>query len=68
MAASLEEQAFAEAWGSRAKAVFTPPTLNALSASNKKLMEKINKIGVANLDQADREKVCLRPIFSNQDV
>lgn len=68
MAASLEEQAFAEAWGSKAKAVFTLPTLNNLSATDKKLMEKINKIGVANLVQADREKVCLCPIFSNQEV
>lgn len=68
MAASLEEQAFAEAWGSRAKEVFTAPTLNSLSATDKKLMEKINKIGVANLGQADREKVCLHPIFSNQEV
>lgn len=68
MAASLEEQAFAEAWGSKAKAVFTSLTLNNLSATNKKLMEKINKIGVANLVQADREKVCLRPKFSNKEV
>lgn len=68
MEASLEEQAFAEAWGAKAKAVFTPLTLDSLSATNKKLMEKINKIGVANLVQADREKVCLRPIFSNQEV
>lgn len=66
--ASLEEQAFAEAWGAKAKAVFTKATLDALSATDKKLMEKINKIGVANLAPADREMVCLRPVFSYQEV
>lgn len=67
VAASLEEQAFAEAWGSKAKAVFTLLTLSNLSATDEKLMGKINKIGVANLVEADRVKVCLRPIFSNQE-
>lgn len=67
VAASLEEQAFAEAWGKKAKEVFTDKTLNTLTPTNKKLMEKINKIGVANLALEDREMVCLRPVFSYQE-
>uniref|UniRef100_A0A3P9IDC3 Angiotensin-converting enzyme n=1 Tax=Oryzias latipes TaxID=8090 RepID=A0A3P9IDC3_ORYLA len=57
VAASLEEQAFIEAWGLKAKTVFTDEVLNTLpDPKNKKLMEKIKSLGAANLPQAEREK------------
>ncbi|XP_032430113.1 angiotensin-converting enzyme [Xiphophorus hellerii] len=56
VAASLEEQAFVEAWGGKAKQVFSPDTLNSLSTADKKLIEKIKSLGAANLPQAEREE------------
>uniref|UniRef100_A0A3B4ZR84 Angiotensin I converting enzyme n=1 Tax=Stegastes partitus TaxID=144197 RepID=A0A3B4ZR84_9TELE len=54
--ASLEEQAFAEAWGTTAKEVFSQEVLNSLDPSDKKLMEKIMILGAANLPQQEREE------------
>ncbi|XP_014329010.1 angiotensin-converting enzyme [Xiphophorus maculatus] len=56
VAASLEEQAFVEAWGGKAKQVFSLDTLNSLSTADKKLIEKIKSLGAANLPQAEREE------------
>uniref|UniRef100_A0A7N8WUW1 Angiotensin-converting enzyme n=1 Tax=Mastacembelus armatus TaxID=205130 RepID=A0A7N8WUW1_9TELE len=55
--ASLDKQAFTEAWGSKAKQVFTPDMLNSLpDAKDKKLIEKIMKLGPANLPEKEREE------------
>uniref|UniRef100_A0A3Q3INI6 Angiotensin-converting enzyme n=1 Tax=Monopterus albus TaxID=43700 RepID=A0A3Q3INI6_MONAL len=55
--ASLEEQAFSEAWGLKAKTVFTSEVLNGLpDTKDKNLMEKIKILGAANLPQQDRER------------
>nr|XP_046233461.1 angiotensin-converting enzyme [Scatophagus argus] len=55
--ASLEEQAFSSAWGLKAKQVFSPAVLNALSdPKDKKLMGKIKILGAANLPLDKREK------------
>ncbi|XP_054454528.1 angiotensin-converting enzyme [Anoplopoma fimbria] len=55
--ASLEEQAFASAWGLKAKQVFSSDLLNSLpDPSDKKLMEKIMILGVANLLPKEREE------------
>ncbi|RVE59444.1 hypothetical protein OJAV_G00188490 [Oryzias javanicus] len=57
VAASLEEQAFTEAWGLKAKTVFTDDVLNSLpDPKDKKLMKKITSLGAANLPQAEREE------------
>ncbi|TKS90014.1 Angiotensin-converting enzyme [Collichthys lucidus] len=53
--ASLDEQAFAYAWGLRARA-FPRPVLNSLGASDRKLMEKIKYLGAANLAPKEREE------------
>uniref|UniRef100_A0A3B3XNX1 Angiotensin-converting enzyme n=1 Tax=Poecilia mexicana TaxID=48701 RepID=A0A3B3XNX1_9TELE len=42
--ASLEEQAFVEAWGGKAKNIFSQDTLNNLTTADKKLIEKIKEI------------------------
>lgn len=56
--ASLEEQAFTEAWGLKAKTVFTDDVLNSLpDPKDKTLMKKITSLGAANLPQAQREEV-----------
>ncbi|XP_069012000.1 angiotensin-converting enzyme isoform X2 [Embiotoca jacksoni] len=56
--ASLEEQAFSEAWGMKAKQVFSPEFLSnyLTNPEDKKLMEKIKILGAANLPQEEREK------------
>ncbi|XP_076616131.1 angiotensin-converting enzyme [Chaetodon auriga] len=54
--ASLEEQAFAFAWGSRAKEVFSVNMTNSLGEKDKKLMAKIKILGAANLPLDDRKK------------
>lgn len=55
--ASLEEQAFTEAWGKKAKQVFSQEIINSLpTPEEKKLMEKIMILGAANLPQEEREK------------
>eukprot|EP00064_Thunnus_orientalis_P006861 superscaffoldBa00000734_g6880 len=55
--ASLEEQAFTEAWGKKAKQVFSHEIINSLpTPEEKKLMEKIMILGAANLPQEEREK------------
>lgn len=56
MEASLEEQAFTFEWGLKAK-VFSEGSLKNLSDTEKKLMHKIKKLGVANLPQEEREQV-----------
>lgn len=56
--ASLEEQAFSEAWGFKAKEVFSEKLLESLpNPEDKKLMENVKVLGAANLPQADREEV-----------
>ncbi|XP_029383471.1 angiotensin-converting enzyme isoform X1 [Echeneis naucrates] len=55
--ASLDEQAFSEAWGSKAKQVFTHDLLDSLpDPKDTKLMEKIMTLGPANLPQKERER------------
>ncbi|XP_026206934.1 angiotensin-converting enzyme [Anabas testudineus] len=55
--ASLDEQAFSEGWGLKAKQVFSQGTLNSLpNPEDKKLMEKIKLLGAANLPQKEREE------------
>ncbi|KAM9424543.1 angiotensin-converting enzyme [Pholidichthys leucotaenia] len=54
--ASLEDQAFSEAWGMKAKHVFTDAILNLLTEEEKKLMKKIKILGPANLPLEDRKK------------
>ncbi|MEQ2281323.1 hypothetical protein AMECASPLE_029036 [Ameca splendens] len=56
VAASLEEQAFVEAWGGVAKQVFSKDVLDSLPAKDKKLVNKIMSLGAANLPQAEREE------------
>ncbi|XP_056432698.1 angiotensin-converting enzyme [Gadus chalcogrammus] len=55
--ASLDEQAFTEAWGNKAKQTFPPDFLATLAdKSTKKLIEKISELGPANLAEADRRE------------
>ncbi|XP_076856780.1 angiotensin-converting enzyme isoform X2 [Brachyhypopomus gauderio] len=55
--ASLEEQAFVEAWGKKAKEIFTQDIMdNFTDPQLKKLISKINVLGPANLPIADRER------------
>ncbi|XP_076008023.1 angiotensin-converting enzyme [Genypterus blacodes] len=55
--ASLDEQAFTEAWGKKAKEVFPQSVLDKLTDTTvKKLMKKISLLGAANLPQAEREE------------
>uniref|UniRef100_A0A669B7A7 Angiotensin-converting enzyme n=1 Tax=Oreochromis niloticus TaxID=8128 RepID=A0A669B7A7_ORENI len=57
VSASLEEQAFVEAWGMKAKQVFSSGVLDTLpDPKDKKLMEKIKLLGAANLLPEEREK------------
>uniref|UniRef100_A0A3B4GUW0 Angiotensin-converting enzyme n=1 Tax=Pundamilia nyererei TaxID=303518 RepID=A0A3B4GUW0_9CICH len=57
VSASLEEQAFVEAWGIKAKQVFSSGVLNTLpDPKDKKLMEKIMLLGAANLLPEEREE------------
>ncbi|MEQ2176316.1 hypothetical protein GOODEAATRI_026713, partial [Goodea atripinnis] len=56
VAASLEEQAFIDAWGGVAKQVFSNDVLDSLPAKDKKLVKKIMLLGAANLPQAEREE------------
>uniref|UniRef100_A0A8D3EAR7 Angiotensin-converting enzyme n=1 Tax=Scophthalmus maximus TaxID=52904 RepID=A0A8D3EAR7_SCOMX len=54
--AALEEQAFSEAWGMKAKQVFTPELINSLKPTEKNLMVKIKTLGPANLPQEERKE------------
>lgn len=55
--ANLEEQAFAEAWGQKAKDTFTDAIMNTFRNPDlKKIIKKINILGPANLPTAEREK------------
>lgn len=54
IAASLEEQAFTEAWGKKAKETFSNNTLT--DTQDIKLMAKIKTLGAANLPQKEREE------------
>lgn len=56
VSASLEEQAFASAWGLIAKQVFKDDVLNNLTEKDRKLVEKIKLLGAANLPQEEREE------------
>uniref|UniRef100_A0A668AAC3 Angiotensin I converting enzyme (peptidyl-dipeptidase A) 1 n=1 Tax=Myripristis murdjan TaxID=586833 RepID=A0A668AAC3_9TELE len=56
--ASLEEQAFTEAWGLKAKEVFPKEFLDTLPDPKvKKLIEKISVLGAANLPPKEREEI-----------
>lgn len=65
--ASLEEQAFTAAWGSKAKTTFVK-ALDLLSESEKKLMNKINVLGSANLPLDEREKVCFTAVIPKSQI
>lgn len=55
--ASLQEQAFTEAWGKKAKETFPDKILNDFTDPVvKKLIKKINELGAANLPTAEREE------------
>ncbi|XP_067100399.1 angiotensin-converting enzyme [Osmerus mordax] len=56
VAASLEEQAFTEAWGKKAKEVFPDTTLTGFAPELQKLIKKINELGAANLPTTEREE------------
>lgn len=65
--ASLEEQAFTSAWGSKAKTTFLKAS-NLLSDSDKKLMNKIKVLGSANLPLDEREKVCFASVIPKSQI
>ncbi|XP_019725690.1 angiotensin-converting enzyme [Hippocampus comes] len=52
--ASLEEQAFIEAWGLKAKKVFTRELLDTLDPKDQKLMSNVMILGAANLPPEER--------------
>ncbi|XP_070846561.1 angiotensin-converting enzyme [Chaetodon trifascialis] len=54
--ASLEEQAFAFEWGSKAKKVFTNDITSSLAEKDQKLMAKIKILGAANLPLEERQQ------------
>ncbi|MBN3296564.1 angiotensin-converting enzyme [Amia ocellicauda] len=55
--ASMEEQTFIEAWGKKAKEVFTEEVMNTLTdETNKKLLRKIKILGAANLQTEQRQR------------
>ncbi|XP_016368729.1 angiotensin-converting enzyme [Sinocyclocheilus rhinocerous] len=55
--ASLEEQAFTEAWGQKAKATFSDSLMDSFTNPDlKKIINNINVLGPANLPTAEREK------------
>lgn len=58
VSASLEEQAFTEAWGQKAKATFPESLLETFTNPDlKKIITKIKVLGPANLPTAERERV-----------
>jgi len=58
VSASLEEQAFTEAWGQKAKATFSDSLLETFTNPDlKKIIKKINVLGPANLPTTERERV-----------
>uniref|UniRef100_A0A8C1T835 Angiotensin-converting enzyme n=1 Tax=Cyprinus carpio TaxID=7962 RepID=A0A8C1T835_CYPCA len=62
VAASLEEQAFTEAWGQKAKATFNDSLMETFNNPDlKKIIKDISVLGSANLPTAEREKCkCLQ--------
>lgn len=64
VAASLEEQAFTEAWGQKAKATFSDSLMDTFTNPDlKKIIKNINVLGPANLPTAERERVsCHTPL------
>ncbi|KAJ8365026.1 hypothetical protein SKAU_G00138570 [Synaphobranchus kaupii] len=57
IAASLDEQAFTEAWGKKAKELFSDALMdNFTTPMLKNLIKKINVLGAANLPQQERER------------
>ena len=60
--ASLEEQAFTEAWGAKAKALYPESMLATFTDQVAvKLIKKIKVLGPANLPASERETVRQRP-------
>ncbi len=54
----MEEQAFTEVWGQKAKATFSDSLMESFTNPDlKKLISKINVLGPANLPTAERERV-----------
>ncbi|KAL0180059.1 hypothetical protein M9458_025501, partial [Cirrhinus mrigala] len=57
VAASLEEQAFTEAWGQKAKATFSEALIDTFTNPDlKKIIRKINVLGPANLPTTERQQ------------
>uniref|UniRef100_A0A3B3ZKU2 Uncharacterized protein n=1 Tax=Periophthalmus magnuspinnatus TaxID=409849 RepID=A0A3B3ZKU2_9GOBI len=55
--ASMDEQAFSEAWGQKAKSTFTTAVLDSLpNKQDRKLFDKIVVLGPANLPTTDRQE------------
>ncbi|KAG8447001.1 hypothetical protein GDO86_014445 [Hymenochirus boettgeri] len=54
--ASLEEQAFNEAWGKKAKELFNDVWANFSDPSLKKIIDSIRTLGTSNLDLAKRKE------------
>uniref|UniRef100_A0A4W4GRH0 Angiotensin-converting enzyme n=2 Tax=Electrophorus electricus TaxID=8005 RepID=A0A4W4GRH0_ELEEL len=54
--ASMEEQAFVEAWGKKAKETFNETLMDTFNPELKKLISMINVLGPANLPTAERER------------
>uniref|UniRef100_A0A8C6WKM3 Angiotensin-converting enzyme n=1 Tax=Neogobius melanostomus TaxID=47308 RepID=A0A8C6WKM3_9GOBI len=63
--ASMDKQAFSEAWGQRAKETFTKDVLESLDKQDRKLYDKIVVLGPANLPPVAREEYNV--ILSNMD-
>ncbi|XP_057682764.1 angiotensin-converting enzyme [Corythoichthys intestinalis] len=63
--ASLDEQAFTEAWGLKAKTVFTNEVLETLDPKDQKLMYLVMLLGPANLPPEERSEY--NTILSNMD-
>lgn len=53
----MEEQAFTEAWGLKAKRVFTRELLDTLDPKDQKLMSNVMVLGAANLPPEERGEV-----------
>uniref|UniRef100_A0A672ZLE5 Angiotensin-converting enzyme n=1 Tax=Sphaeramia orbicularis TaxID=375764 RepID=A0A672ZLE5_9TELE len=64
VAASMDKQAFSEAWGKKATGTFTQPVIDALpTQTDKRLYLKIVELGPANLPETERQEVCFSLII-----
>ncbi|XP_036393879.1 angiotensin-converting enzyme [Megalops cyprinoides] len=55
--ASLDEQAFTEAWGKKGKQLFSETLMDSFNNTDlKKIIKKITVLGAANLPQVERER------------